>query len=139
MVKRQGHAGERGGRFDDVEAETDEVVVGLNRFTTTEPSPLTADLGAAIQTVDADVEEAAVESVRRQSSPDWEIVIADNASGMDVAGYVAGRADPRVVYRRSERIYGASELDEASVSLHPNYPPAPAYGCRREPLVQMFQ
>ena len=43
----------------------DEVVVGLNRFTTTEPSPLTADLGAAIQTVDADVEEAAVESVRR--------------------------------------------------------------------------
>jgi (2R)-ethylmalonyl-CoA mutase len=43
----------------------DEVVVGLNRFTTTEPSPLTADLGAAIQTVDADVEEAAVEAVRR--------------------------------------------------------------------------
>jgi (2R)-ethylmalonyl-CoA mutase len=32
----------------------DEVVVGLNRFTTTEPSPLTADLGAA-----------AVEAVRR--------------------------------------------------------------------------
>ena len=43
----------------------DEVVVGLNRFTTTEPSPLTADLGAAIQTVDADVEEAAVKAVRR--------------------------------------------------------------------------
>jgi (2R)-ethylmalonyl-CoA mutase len=43
----------------------EEVVVGLNRFTTTEPSPLTADLGAAILTVDADVEEAAAEAVRR--------------------------------------------------------------------------
>ncbi|HYQ33386.1 MAG TPA: methylmalonyl-CoA mutase family protein, partial [Lapillicoccus sp.] len=43
----------------------DEVVVGLNRFTTTEPSPLTADLGSAIQAVDADVEEAAVAAVRR--------------------------------------------------------------------------
>ena len=42
-----------------------EVVVGLNRFTTTEPSPLTADLGSAIQAVDADVEEAAVAAVRR--------------------------------------------------------------------------
>ena len=43
----------------------DEVVVGLNRYTTTEPSPLTADLGSAIQAVDADVEEAAVAAVRR--------------------------------------------------------------------------
>ncbi|TQJ09632.1 (R)-ethylmalonyl-CoA mutase [Lapillicoccus jejuensis] len=42
----------------------EEVVVGLNRFTTTEPNPLTADLGTAIQTVDADVEEAAAASVR---------------------------------------------------------------------------
>src|SRR6187200_1610115 len=43
----------------------DEVVVGLNRYTTTEPSPLTADLGSAIQSVDAGVEEAAVAAVRR--------------------------------------------------------------------------
>lgn len=43
----------------------DEVVVGLNRFTTTEPNPLTADLDTAIQTVDPDVERAAAESVRR--------------------------------------------------------------------------
>ena len=34
----------------------EDVVVGVNRFTTTEPNPLTADLDAAIQTVDPAVE-----------------------------------------------------------------------------------
>ncbi len=43
----------------------EEVVVGVNRFTTTEPNPLTADLDAAIQTVDPAVEAAAVGSVAR--------------------------------------------------------------------------
>ena len=33
-----------------------DVVVGINKFTTTEPSPLTADLDTAIQTVDPKVE-----------------------------------------------------------------------------------
>ena len=42
----------------------DDVVVGVNRFTTTEPNPLLADLDAAIQTVDPAVEAAAVEAVR---------------------------------------------------------------------------
>src|SRR5690242_3324577 len=37
-----------------------DVVVGVNRFETTEPSPLTADLGTAIQAVDHDVEDRAV-------------------------------------------------------------------------------
>ncbi len=36
------------------------VVVGVNRFTTTEPNPLTADLDAAIMTVDPAVEKKAV-------------------------------------------------------------------------------
>jgi ethylmalonyl-CoA mutase len=40
------------------------VVVGLNRFQSTEPNPLTADLDTAIQTVDAGVEQAAVDAVR---------------------------------------------------------------------------
>ncbi len=42
----------------------EDVVVGLNRFTTTEPDPLTADLDAVIQRVDPHVEEAAVRAVR---------------------------------------------------------------------------
>lgn len=42
----------------------EDVIVGLNRFETTEPNPLTADLDTAIQSVDPDVERAAVEAVR---------------------------------------------------------------------------
>ena len=43
----------------------EDVVVGVNRFETTEPNPLTADLDTAIQTVDHDVEAKAAEAVRR--------------------------------------------------------------------------
>jgi len=42
----------------------DDVVVGVNRFTGTEPNPLVADLDAAIQTVDPAAERAAVDAVR---------------------------------------------------------------------------
>ncbi len=42
----------------------EDVVVGVNRFTTTEPNPLTADLASAIMTVDPAVERRAVEGVR---------------------------------------------------------------------------
>jgi (2R)-ethylmalonyl-CoA mutase len=40
-----------------------ELVVGLNRFETTEPSPLTADLDAAVQAADPRAEQAAIDSV----------------------------------------------------------------------------
>jgi (2R)-ethylmalonyl-CoA mutase len=40
-------------------------VVGVNRFTTTEPNPLLADLDAAILTVEPGVESRAVDAVRR--------------------------------------------------------------------------
>ena len=43
----------------------EDVVIGVNRFETTEPNPLTADLTTAIQTVDHGVEAAAAEAVRR--------------------------------------------------------------------------
>ncbi len=43
----------------------EDVVVGVNRFESTEPNPLTADLGTAIQSVDPGVEAAAAEAVRR--------------------------------------------------------------------------
>ncbi len=41
----------------------EDVVVGLNRFTSTEPNPLTADLDAAIQGVDPAVEQRAVDAL----------------------------------------------------------------------------
>jgi glycosyltransferase involved in cell wall biosynthesis len=44
----------------------------------------------------------AVETVRRQDYDDWEIVISDNASQEDIAGYVASLSDPRIHYSRSE-------------------------------------
>ncbi|MGL5928334.1 MAG: protein meaA [Dermatophilaceae bacterium] len=43
----------------------EDVVVGVNRFETTEPSPLTADLDTAVQRVDPGVETVAAEAVRR--------------------------------------------------------------------------
>jgi ethylmalonyl-CoA mutase len=51
-------------RRQRIEAGED-VVVGVNRFVTTEPNPLTADLDAAIQSVDHDVESRAADAVRR--------------------------------------------------------------------------
>jgi (2R)-ethylmalonyl-CoA mutase len=42
----------------------EDVVVGVNKFESTEPNPLLADLDAAIQTVDPAVESAACESVQ---------------------------------------------------------------------------
>ncbi|MGY4768370.1 protein meaA [Kribbella sp. CWNU-51] len=42
----------------------EQVVVGVNKFENTEPSPLTADLDTAIQTVDPAAESAALESLR---------------------------------------------------------------------------
>jgi (2R)-ethylmalonyl-CoA mutase len=53
------HAARRG-RIESGE----EVVVGVNRYETTEPSPLTADLGSAVQAADPEAERAALESVR---------------------------------------------------------------------------
>ncbi len=44
--------------------EGEEQIVGVNVFTTTEPSPLTADLDAAIQSPDPEAERAAVRSVQ---------------------------------------------------------------------------
>jgi ethylmalonyl-CoA mutase len=43
----------------------EDVVVGVNRFTETEPNPLTADIDASILTVDPGVEQAAVAAVRQ--------------------------------------------------------------------------
>jgi (2R)-ethylmalonyl-CoA mutase len=41
----------------------EEIIVGVNKFETTEPSPLTADLDGAIQTADPEAEQAAISSV----------------------------------------------------------------------------
>jgi (2R)-ethylmalonyl-CoA mutase len=50
-------------RRQRIEAGED-VVVGVNRFTSSEPNPLTADLASAIETVDPAVEKHGIEAVR---------------------------------------------------------------------------
>jgi (2R)-ethylmalonyl-CoA mutase len=42
----------------------EDVVVGVNRFETTEPSPLTADIDTAIMTVDPEVEQQAIDALQ---------------------------------------------------------------------------
>ena len=58
----------------------EEIVVGVNKFETTEPSPLTADLDAAIQVADPEAERAAIRRARgvaraarprTRSTPPW--------------------------------------------------------------------
>jgi (2R)-ethylmalonyl-CoA mutase len=53
------------------------VVVGVNRFETTEPSPLTADLDAAIQAADPEAERAAIASVEAWKAERDEVGVAE--------------------------------------------------------------
>ncbi len=44
----------------------------------------------------------AIETVRRQDYDDWEIIVSDNDSEQDIAGYVKSIADPRIKYFRTD-------------------------------------
>ena len=44
----------------------------------------------------------AIESVRRQDVPDWEIIVSDNHSEEDIAGYIRGLGDGRIKYFRTQ-------------------------------------
>jgi ethylmalonyl-CoA mutase len=72
------------------------VVVGVNEFVETEPNPLTADLDAAIQTVDPAVEQEAVDSLAR-----WR-------ASRDSAAVDAALARLRAVARTSENLMDAT-------------------------------
>ena len=50
-----------------------------------------------------DLLRGAIETVRRQASDDWEIVVSDNASDDDIAGYVQGLGDERIAAHRTDR------------------------------------
>ena len=87
----------------------------------------------------------AVDSVRRQEFPHYEIVIADNASKQDYAGYVASLGDARVVYRRSDAPLPVTDnwnraLELATgdyvLMLGDDDALAPAFRARVEPVLQ---
>ncbi|HEX8852160.1 MAG TPA: glycosyltransferase, partial [Pyrinomonadaceae bacterium] len=51
----------------------------------------------------------AVETVRRQDYDDWEIIISDNCSEDDIAGYVRSLEEPRVKYYRTQSFVPVTE------------------------------
>jgi (2R)-ethylmalonyl-CoA mutase len=74
----------------------EDVVVGVNRFESTEPNPLTADLDTVIQAVDPDVEQRAAAAVRawrahRDDDPDRRV--AAEAALQRLRGDAAGTAN----------------------------------------------
>ena len=63
----------------------DEVIVGVNRFETTEPSPLTADLDGAIMAADPAAEQAALDSVAAWKAQRDETEVAAALSALAAA------------------------------------------------------
>lgn len=55
----------------------DEIVVGLNKFTTSEPNPLLADLDSAIMTVDPAVEDRAIAEIKQWRADRDEVAAAE--------------------------------------------------------------
>ena len=56
-----------------------------------------------------DLLKLAIESVRLQDDPDWEIVISDNASTDDACAYAASLSDPRIRCFRTGRLLPVTE------------------------------
>jgi (2R)-ethylmalonyl-CoA mutase len=117
----------------------DEIVVGVNKYETTEPSPLTADLDAAIQAADPEAERAAVAGLEewRSERDDAEVEAAldrlaeDAKSGVNLmeATLAAARAGATTgewagklrevfgEYRAPTGVSGAVGVAEAGVEL----------------------
>ncbi|MEP9385295.1 protein meaA [Nocardioides sp. KR10-350] len=72
----------------------EETIVGVNRFTTTEPSPLTADLDTAIMVADPKAEEAALESVRAWKAQRDEAEVAEALAALAAAA----KTDENLMY-----------------------------------------
>jgi glycosyltransferase involved in cell wall biosynthesis len=51
----------------------------------------------------------AVESVRKQDDPGWELIVSDNDSTDDIRGYVTAIGDERIRYVRTERFVPVTE------------------------------
>ncbi len=99
----------------------EEVVVGVNRFETTEPSPLTADLDAAIQAADPEAERSAIASVEA-----WKAE-RDERRRHRGAGATGGRRQDRHQPDAGDLGRGPGRCDHGGVGGHP------ARGVRRVP------
>ncbi|MBC2934092.1 protein meaA [Nocardioides sp. zg-1228] len=80
----------------------EEVVVGVNRFETTEPSPLTADLDAAIQAADPEAERSALASLEAWRAERDEIAVAEALAALaEAAKTDANLMHPTLVAARA--------------------------------------
>src|SRR5215831_14835467 len=80
----------------------EDVVVGVNRFTESEPSPLLSGLDGAIQAVDAGVEAAAVVGLRAwRAGRDEAVVVAALTSLRDAAKTQANLMEPSLACARA--------------------------------------
>jgi (2R)-ethylmalonyl-CoA mutase len=80
----------------------EEVIVGVNRFETTEPSPLTADLDGAIMAADPGAEQAARTSVEEWKAQRDEAEVADALAALaEAAKTQANLMEPTLVAARA--------------------------------------
>ena len=80
----------------------DEVVVGVNRFETTEPSPLTADLDGAIMAADPEAEKTAIASVEAWKAQRDEAEVAEALAALaEAAKTEANLMEPTLVAARA--------------------------------------
>ena len=63
----------------------EEIIVGVNRFETTEPSPLTADLDGAIMAADPKAEQSALDSITNWKAQRDEAAVAEALADLAVA------------------------------------------------------
>lgn len=59
----------------------------------------------------------AIETVRRQDYPNWEIIVSDNCSDEDVKGYLASLDDDRIKYSRSTRLIPVTDNWNSALEL----------------------
>ena len=106
----------------------EEVIVGVNRFETTEPSPLTADLDGAIMAADPAAEQTALDSVAA-----WKAAARRDRGRRGAGGAGRGREDRRQPDEADPR-RGPGGRDDGGVGRHaargvrrvPRLPPASA-------------
>ncbi|WP_416957039.1 protein meaA [Nocardioides sp. T5] len=80
----------------------EEVIVGVNRFETTEPSPLTADLDGAIMAADPEAERSALDSVAAWKAQRDETAVAEALAALaDAARTDANLMKPTLVAARA--------------------------------------
>ncbi len=80
----------------------EEVIVGVNRFETTEPSPLTADLDGAIMAADPEAEKSALDSVAAWKAQRDETAVAEALAALaEAARTDANLMKPTLVAARA--------------------------------------